>query len=212
MTPYLYPKVRHKRSEDPPLFSHYRLYKKTLQIEFKRKCVYCQQSDSAAPNEHSFGVDHYKPQSIFPASSLDYNNLFYCCNACNARKGNYWPAVADLAKRFIPNPCDYVMFDHLRFKGPEVEPRSEAGIFATERLDLNDPQTLQYREHVNFTIGIYEDRLSEATHLLEKLLAAIAIGKIHQSEVQQEKAELASDIANLKGGLDRFMGTAPTVA
>lgn len=143
MTPYLYGKSRHVRSNNPGLLRKYSAYKPFLRKEFDSKCVYCR-SPSTWANGDTFGVDHYRPQSLFPHLGCEYSNLYYCCNRCNRFKGNFWTEGVD----FIPNPCDHVMFDHLRFEGPEVKHKTRAGAATVERLDLNDPEWLRFRADV----------------------------------------------------------------
>ena len=207
MTPYSYPKTRHLRTQSPGFYSNYRSYKAHLKIEFERKCVYCCQPDSIAPNANSYGVDHYKPKSIFPQEATNYGNLFYCCSSCNTWKGNYWPKPSDLLTRFIPNPCDHVMFDHLRFQGASVIAKSSAGEFAVERLDLNDPGTQGFRRHLNLTITLFEDRLLTAKQLFQTITSAIEKATVTQGTMQQDLADLTTEIAGLESGLARYLGT-----
>ncbi len=102
MNPFLYPKARHRRRQSPPSFSDYRRYKAYLQMEFERQCVYCRLPDTMG---HEFGVDHYRPASRFPESACDYGNLYYAYNACNRRKGAYWPTRNQHQTGcFVPNP------------------------------------------------------------------------------------------------------------
>ncbi len=206
MTPYSYPKTRHQRTQNPGFFSNYRSYKPFLQIEFERKCVYCRQPDSVTPNAHGYGVDHYRPKSKFPQESSDYKNLYYCCSSCNIRKGSFWPEPADLKVRFIPNPCDFVMFDHLRFQGAVVTAKSKAGEFTADRLDLNDPATQAYRRDLNLSISIFEDRLQQATALLQELQLTIDKATLKPLSLQQDALVLQKDIKDLQSGLARFLG------
>ena len=61
--------------------------------------------------------------------------LFYACNCCNRRKGNYWPGdFEEIHEHFIPNPCDHVMFEHLRYNDAKVDEQSETGNFTIEHL------------------------------------------------------------------------------
>jgi uncharacterized protein (TIGR02646 family) len=143
-TPYVYPKTRHTRTEQPRQWRRYQTYKRTLQREFREQCVYCRKADHG--DRDSFGVDHFRPKSLFPQLAVDYTNLFYACNPCNARKGDYWPddehAHADM---FIPNPCDHVMFEHLRYVDGTTHAKSRTGQFTIARLDLNDPAAVRSR-------------------------------------------------------------------
>ena len=125
MSLFHYPKRRQVRALKPPQYKNYSTYKRWLQAEFRRVCVYCRQPDSGAFGLF-FTVDHYRPKGLpqFAPLAVTYANLFYCCPACNSRKNNYWPK--DEAKGpLIPNPCDHNMAEHLRHADGEV---TSAGI------------------------------------------------------------------------------------
>lgn len=38
-------------------------------------------------------IEHYKPKSIFPRESYNWDNLFYCCTACQKKNNNYDPLL-----------------------------------------------------------------------------------------------------------------------
>jgi len=145
--PFLYPQIRHRRKLSPPTFSTYRQYKPFLREEFNKQCVYCRALDRIKGSE-SFGVDHYRPVKHYPSLALEYLNLYYACNRCNALKRDFWPTLRQFTvdKVFIPNPCEHVMFEHMRYKGGTVAAVSSAGEFTVERLDLNDPSAAEFRE------------------------------------------------------------------
>ncbi len=109
----------------------------------------------------TFGVDHYKPQKLFKNLATTYSNLYYCCNACNSSKNNHWPALGKEKDELIPNPCDHVMFEHLRFNNAEVEHKSKAGEFTKILLDLNDPVVVHLRKTMLATIGLWQSKERE---------------------------------------------------
>lgn len=144
--PFLYPKVRHRRTLVPPVRAHYRFYKEDLRQEFSEQCVYCRALDSVKGVE-AFGVDHYRPKQHFPALANEYMNLYYSCNRCNSWKGSYWPNPTEYRKgRFVPNPCEHVMFEHVRYRGGCVISASLTGQWTIDKLDLNDPAAVSFRE------------------------------------------------------------------
>jgi hypothetical protein len=169
MTPFLYPQSKHRRTQAPPAYIKYQNYKPYLRQEFSAKCVYCCYPDGIKGAD-SFGVDHYRPKSKFPEFETHYPNLFYACNCCNRRKGNFWPTPAeDQLGSFVPNPCDHVMFTHMRYRGAIVEPRTKTGRFAVKLLLLNDDESVGQRETVNVAIkSIQEIHVRQS-----KTLAAI---------------------------------------
>ena len=142
---YKYPKQRHRRTENPEAFSRYQDFRPYLISEFSNTCVYCRTPDFL-PSSELFGIDHYLPKKQFPSLESEYSNLFLACNRCNRRKGICYPRTID--DSFIPNPCDHVMFDPLRYEGGTAKSHSHNGAFAIEQLLLNDPESLQKRETV----------------------------------------------------------------
>jgi 5-methylcytosine-specific restriction endonuclease McrA len=205
VNPFIFPKNRHVRIEEPGAFSDYRKYKPFLQKEFSRKCVYCKMPDSMR-GSNSFGVDHYRPKSKFPALRTVYANLFYCCNACNSRKGNFWPKEELEAERFIPNPCDYQMANHVRFKRAQVHARSSAGEFMLEFLDLNDIEFVSFRETTLTAIDACESKLSDLAKLEIKINSALKKKQISEKDcaVDLEAVRLKRD--QLKVALENLSG------
>lgn len=141
-----YQKIIHKRKLSPGPYKAYRTYKKHLKIEFDGTCVYCRMPDSLS-EEKSYAVEHYRPKRQFPALETDYSNLYYSCCDCNSHKGTFWPSMSQMSLGiFIPNPCDYVMHEHLRLQ-PEgaIKFHSFAGQWTIETLDLNAPNRIKKR-------------------------------------------------------------------
>lgn len=157
--PFLYPRERHRRRLSPEQYKRYQTYKKHLRQEFAKQCVYCRMPDGTRGSE-AFGVDHYKPQGLFPQLVVDYDNLFYACNACNSRKGDYWPSPDESARGvFVPNPCDHKMASHVRYKAGRVEGRSVAGKWLIDLVQLNDKQLVRYRVAMLATIKTLKEKI-----------------------------------------------------
>lgn len=205
MSPYAYPKVRHTRTERPAQNKDYRAYKPVLRREFREKCVYCRAPDQGRLD--AYGVDHYRPKSLFPDLAQQYENLFYSCNGCNARKGRFWPSSSDeKAGRFIPNPCDHMMFGHLRFREAVVEAKSVAGEFTLKLLDLNSPTVVRFREAILMALSAFHFKQQEASAALEQLLELR--GKCSKAD----DADLDTAIAKLKANIEQLNTCARTLA
>jgi 5-methylcytosine-specific restriction endonuclease McrA len=205
VNPFVYPKSQYLRREKPGLLSAYPQYKPFLQREFERKCVYCRMPDSLKDYE-LYGVDQYRPKSRFPQLVTSYSNLFYCCNPCNRRKGEYWPAKGKGQTHFIPNPCDHEMFKHLRFNRAVVETKSTAGEVAESLLDLNDPETVAYRNFVLDALNTYAAKkiVLEQTHAqLTKLRDE---GSISVADADTALLTLKRDLAQVTATLNRLAG------
>lgn len=208
MNPYSYPKTRHSRTQFPRDYATYRAYKPYLQKEFGARCVYCRQPDG--PKGYaSFGVDHYRPKTLFPERERLYTNLFYSCSTCNTRKGPYWPSDADLAKLFIPNPCDHAMFEHLRYKEATVISRSPAGEVAIAVLDLNAPTVVQYRETMLHLIELQEADIAKLRGMADKLKARKVSGAISEADYISRLQRIDNELAKGTAALGMLDGTIP---
>lgn len=82
-----------KHKKDRKVCLLYTSYKKTLRIDFNKRCGYCNDLDTN--RIRSYVIDHFVPQnpdgwthSIQPNV---YSNLIYACSFCNGKKGNKWP-------------------------------------------------------------------------------------------------------------------------
>lgn len=178
--PFSYSHSKHKRQYSPKHYADYSKYKPTLRLEYEGKCIYCRFPDTVKGYDN-FGVEHYRPKSLFPHLRTEYSNLFYCCNTCNRRKGNDWPAVV-----FVPNPDDHVMIDHLRFKKETVEPLTEAGRYACELLQLNDPSLVRTRKALLASLQDLERTIAELDKIEKQIKKAYNKGEISLAERDAE--------------------------
>jgi hypothetical protein len=64
LNPFVSPRARHVRRKRPGSLSSYSAYKPYLQREFERKWIYCPMPAPMKDYE-LYGVDHYRPQSLF---------------------------------------------------------------------------------------------------------------------------------------------------
>lgn len=206
--PFLYQKTKHTRTRTPPVYPNYRQYKPDLQIEFSAQCVYCRALDRVRGYE-SFGVDHYRPQKDFPHLVTEYLNLFYACNRCNNLKRGFWPNPQE--KRdgiFIPNPCEHVMFEHLRYMRGEVQAHSNAGAFAIERLLLNDPAVVGFRDGFITMLAAMNSKMEVTRLLLEEAQAALdgATTKAHQDVAREVRDQVEENLEKLQTALKKVLG------
>jgi len=208
LNPFHYSKAKHKRTRTPPLYSNYRQYKPELQIEFSAQCVYCRALDRLKGYE-SFGVDHYRPQKDFPHLVTEYLNLFYACNRCNNLKRRFWPNPQEERDGiFIPNPCEHLMFDHLRYIRGKVQAHSNAGVFTMERLDLNDPVGVDFREGFITMLAAMNSEMEGAKHLLIEAQTTLdhATTKAAQDVAREVRDQVKENLEKLQTELKKVLG------
>lgn len=154
----------------------------------------------------SFGVDHYRPRKLFLHLATTYSNLFYSCNGCNARKGDFWPTASQMDKEFIPNPCDHVMFEHLQYKGAVVIVKTPAGRLAEKIIDFNDPVSVEYRQFVLDTIAHMERNRQELVQQIKEIEVLIEMSPDRADEFKNEKDSAEDDLKRTEKHLIRLSG------
>jgi hypothetical protein len=98
------------------------------------------------------------------------------------------------------------MFAHLKFKHGEVEPRTEAGSFTVDLLDLNDPEYVEYRENQIHMEEIAISRLRDIDETVAQLTSAFKAGSLSaeqfaeaESEIDRERLKTSRVLKQLRG-------------
>ena len=201
--PFIYSHSKHTRTHTPAYSNDYRKYKPTLRLEYERQCIYCRFPDCIKGYD-AFGVEHYRPKSLYPELETDYSNLFYCCNTCNRYKGNKWPDPA--TGIFVPNPDEHVMFDHLRFNKETVVHVSDAGEYACELLQLNDPALVRIRKTLLTSLDSLERELADLAKVEKAIRKQFNKGQISQVERDADLAEVESERKSKQDAIDTIAG------
>lgn len=139
-----------KKSVKAPTTGVYGDWKPQLAQEAECQCVYCCIHEANFGGIRNFHVEHYKPQSKFPALKNTYNNLFYACGVCNVFKSNDWPnelANGDFSQIGYPDPSqvEYGQFLTVDPYSGVVNSESVTGKYIIERLHLNRPHLIGLR-------------------------------------------------------------------
>lgn len=213
MALFHYPKGRYKRRFTPRAYKAYRSFKRVLQHEFSRLCVYCREPDSAVPLlYYAYSVDHYRPQSDprFTQLRVAYSNLYYCCSECNSRKKDYWPQNETVGP-IIVNPCDHDMSEHLRFNSAtsEVDHRSVHGSYMVKLFQLNHPEAVEHRRQVRVVVDSLMLNLARVDAKLKLAAKKLKSGRITAADFAQVEALAVSSMTEIRKAIDAQTGAAP---
>jgi hypothetical protein len=155
----------------------------------------------------NFGVDHYRPRKRFPELATTYSNLFYCCNCCNSRKSDFWPTADQIrGEKFIPNPCDHVMFEHLQYSRAVIRLKTAAGRHAETILDFNDPDSVAYRRFVLDLIAALEEDRREAIQTITEIDRLMKAFPQRREELESENRSANADLQRIEENLARLAG------
>jgi uncharacterized protein (TIGR02646 family) len=79
--------------------------KRALKVMFGPKCCYCEAKVDVVSYRQ---VEHFRPQSIYPALAYRWSNLLFACERCNGSKSDQFPLVPgeQQAQPNVESPCD----------------------------------------------------------------------------------------------------------
>jgi uncharacterized protein (TIGR02646 family) len=117
-----------------------------LLIEQFYLCAYCEKQIDEASSHN----EHIKPQSSFPAQSLEYDNLVASCNhgtgdeaSCGHRKQHWYNK-----DQFI-HPLLETCRNHFRYDADgSIKGLTDAGTVTIEKLSLNNDRLREHRRNV----------------------------------------------------------------
>jgi hypothetical protein len=134
-----------KRSAVPAALQ-YGEYRRYLRHDFIYSCAYCTMSEAEA-QAIRFTVDHYEPRNARPELQHQYENLMYCCDECNLRKGDRCPPSQARTEgyRFF-RPDQDLHQEHFEKSGRRLEGKSNTGRYSIDALDLNRHSLRRLRE------------------------------------------------------------------
>ncbi len=135
-------KTKHQLSEAANRYRHKQI-KNALVTMFHGKCAYCESKITVV----TYGfIEHFRPKSIYPELTFEWNNLLLSCDICNdiGHKGNQFSLDIN-GNPLLLDPTDEVIDPtvHLEFswdpvtKLASVYGRDERGKTVEEVFDLN---------------------------------------------------------------------------
>lgn len=153
-----------KRTQEPPFYRNYRLYKQSLRIEFDHRCAYCGIREPEDGGSGKFHIDHYRPKKKFPKQVAHYPNLFYSCSDCNRSKSDYWPnPIKQFLRHIILNPCDHDYEIHYNAASSEWKGNTAEAHWNIYKLRLNSSRKIQVRKDRDHILSLIENLTQQKT-------------------------------------------------
>jgi len=157
------------------------------------RCEYCGVSEIDTGGELT--LDHFCP--ILHGGTDEPANLVYCCVKCNQYKADFWPDVEDIAAdRQLVHPRQEDLGLHLvQAADGTLRGLTSRGQFHIERLRLNRPQLVAYRQRKRLNLIVYRqtNRLKESLRVCYDELSTV-LTQVNEQEVlwgQFKAAQLA---------------------
>lgn len=146
-----------------------------LRRRFRFRFGYCGVRERDAGAELT--VDHFQPHS--QGGRDEPENWVYSCHACNEFKGDFWQPTSP---RRILHPLTDDLAAHLiEQEDGMLHARSETGAFHIERLRLNRPHLVAYRQEQR----LWEAARQSQARLLQRLQTLEEQVRILTAQLQQ---------------------------
>lgn len=81
--------------------------KEVLTNETRGKCMYCEGYIGAVSFSH---IEHFRPKSIYPKQTFEWENLGLACQVCNTNKKDKFDETLPFINPYQDNPDDYFIF------------------------------------------------------------------------------------------------------
>jgi hypothetical protein len=141
--------ARFRRTKPRPNCSgEYSAIRPFVRKDFEYRCAYCLLEELYAGGEENYELDHFRPQSRFPALRDDFYNMYYACHPCNHIKRDKWPSE-ELQNQGI-NLVDLCISDfdeHFQERADGAwEGNTISGRYTIDILRLNRPHLVELRQ------------------------------------------------------------------
>jgi hypothetical protein len=113
--------------------------REAVRVRYDQRCAYCGVSETNIGAKMT--IDHFQPRVEGGHDSFD--NLLYCCHACNDFKREYWHT--DLNLRLLHPPFDDWTQHYKEQDDGTVLTLTERGANHIKVLRLNRPQLIAFR-------------------------------------------------------------------
>lgn len=127
--------------------------REALVRETHGKCMYCEGVIGSVAFPH---IEHFRPKSLYPSLTFEWNNLGLGCQFCNTKKSNVFNEVVPFINPYFEDPEESFVFLGTMVKQKPGCFRAE---FMISQLDLNRAELMEQRkaaiDHISQLIERY---------------------------------------------------------
>lgn len=131
------------------------------------RCGYCKATERDFGGTEHFGIDHFRPKSLFPDLTYDRDNLVYCCHSCNMMKSNRFQENDGIPMLLHPRRDDYAIHITQRPDGTLVGV-TERGKHTIALLGLNRVSHVSLRHRKIALRQRYNEILKQLSREIEQ--------------------------------------------
>ncbi|QYJ99440.1 hypothetical protein K0J45_09700 [Shewanella alkalitolerans] len=146
--------------EKQKLISHYRNehVRCALIKSSYGKCAFCECIPSEGGNVE---VEHFKPKSIYPELTFEWNNFLPSCRKCNGSKDSHDTGIEPIINPYDIDPKDVFYFEDIEIKAVESSLKESADK-TIEVCGLNTVRLWKPRAEILVSLRIFSRAIDEA--------------------------------------------------
>lgn len=154
-------------AEKERLLLHYRHkdIKKALTESSHCKCAFCECKPGKSGN---IEVEHFKPKSLYPALTFDWDNLLPACRKCNEAKSDYdthTTPIIDPTKEDPEQLLTYRFIEICPISGTAGEEKAQNTI---DVCNLNCPRLFSARSELMVALTEYMNEIRDKISLVDE--------------------------------------------
>ena len=122
------------------------------------KCAFCECKPAEGGN---IEVEHFKPKSIHPDFTFEWENLLPSCRKCNGSKLDHDTAIAPIVNPYEMDPKEIFEYSDIRILAKSGASKS-IGDNSIEVCGLNSVRLMKPRSEILVNLYFFQDTLQEA--------------------------------------------------
>jgi uncharacterized protein (TIGR02646 family) len=107
----------------------------TLKTQTQDHCSFCDNYPVSPPSYDT--IEHFRPKAKFPRVAYKWENLYYCCDFCQSKGGDFDEAL------LCPDSVDYAFDNYFRWD------------FTLGTLEVNETASAENQQRARVTIDTY---------------------------------------------------------
>ena len=120
------------------------------------KCAFCE----CKPGESGYiEVEHFKPKSIYPALTFEWDNFLPSCKKCNGSKLNHDTGLSPIVNPYEIDPEEIFYYSDIRLQAIDS---IEIGINTIKVCGLNSVRLMRPRSEILVSLHDFSDAIRDA--------------------------------------------------
>ncbi|WP_334597259.1 retron system putative HNH endonuclease [Pseudomonas alvandae] len=128
------------------------------------KCAFCECIPSEGGN---IEVEHFRPKSLYPSETFEWENLLPACRRCNSAKDDHDTGLNPIVNPYNEDPSDFFYYEGLNLKGRQG-PLNDVAELTIQVCGLNTLRLWEPRSKIFISLHDFEASLKTSLENYEE--------------------------------------------